>query len=80
MAHDSESAVSLMSVKAGARARVQAVDGGHQLGRRLASMGIYPGAEIKVVRGGGPVIVEVRGTRVVVGRGMASRVMVNPVT
>jgi Fe2+ transport system protein FeoA len=41
-------------------------------------MGIYPGTLLRVVRGGrgGPVIAEVRGTRIVIGRGMADRVTV----
>jgi len=59
---------------------VTAVHGGRGFGRRLASMGILPGAEVRMVRGGlgGPVIVEARGSRVLVGRGMAHRVMVEP--
>lgn len=62
-------------------AKVIAVHGGRGFNRRLASMGILPGAKLRLVRGGvgGPVIVEVRGSRVFVGRGMAHRVMVEPV-
>jgi ferrous iron transport protein A len=44
-------------------------------------MGILPEAEVRLVKGGvgGPVIVEVRGTRLILGRALAHRVMVEPV-
>jgi len=43
-------------------------------------MGIFPGVELLLVKGGfgGPVIVEVRGSRIILGRGMAHRIMVAP--
>jgi len=68
----------LMMLQPGRRARVLEVRGGRGLTRRLASMGILPGTVVSLVRGGpgGPVIVAVRGGRVVIGRGMAHRVMV----
>ncbi len=64
----------------GTRARVVALRGGAGLSRRLASMGIIPGAEILLVRGGfgGPVIVMVGEGRLVLGRGIAQRIMVQP--
>jgi len=73
--------IPLALLRPGTLGRVIAVQGGRGFNRRLASMGILPGAEIRMVRGGfgGPVIVEVRGSRVLVGRGMAHRVMVEPV-
>jgi len=45
-------------------------------------MGITPGAIVRVVRKGfaaGPIEVEVGGSRFLVGRGMASKVLVEPV-
>ena len=64
------------ALRAGERAIVAQVDGGHGIIQRLAAMGILPGTELTVVRGGGPVIVEVRGNRLVLGRGMMHRVLV----
>ena len=57
-----------------------AIQGGRGLNRRLAEMGILVGTELVLVRtGGGPVVVEARGTRLAMGHGMAQRVMVRPV-
>ena len=72
----------LTMLKPGTRARVTAVRGGRGFNQRLASMGIFPGAELTLVKGGvgGPVIVEVLGGRFVLGRGMAYRVMAEPLS
>jgi len=44
---------------------------------RLASLGIIPGAEITVVRNsGGPLLLDVMGGRVALGRGIATKVLV----
>jgi len=68
----------LMMLQPGRRARVIQVQGGRGLTRRLASMGILPGVVVSLVRGGpgGPAIVDVQGSRFIIGRGMAHRVMV----
>lgn len=70
----------LALLRPGNSATVTAVRGGRGFNRRLASMGILPGVQVRMVSGafGGPVIIEVRGSRVVVGRGMAHRVVVEP--
>ena len=75
-------AVALSSLRPGARARVTTVEGGHAMAQRLAAMGVYTGVNLLVVRGGrdGPVITDVRGTRIIIGRGMASRVIVTPLS
>ncbi|MEM1588887.1 MAG: FeoA family protein [Candidatus Bathyarchaeia archaeon] len=55
--------------------------GGFGLVRRLAEMGLTPGAEVKLLKKGsfgGPVEVEVRGVALALGRGIASRVLVKP--
>ena len=52
----------LTLIKENARARVAAVCGGHGLVQRLAAMGVYPGAEVTVIRGGyapGPLVAKV---------------------
>ncbi|MEM0313979.1 MAG: FeoA family protein [Candidatus Bathyarchaeia archaeon] len=55
---------------------------GFGLARRLTEMGLTPGTEIKLLRKGifgGPVEIEVRGVALILGRGVASRVLVKPV-
>lgn len=78
MPPETEPAMPLMMLRPGSRARVVEIRGGRGVRRRLSSMGIYPGEVLALVRGGrgGPVIVEARGSRIVIGRGMAHRVMV----
>ncbi len=44
---------------------------------RLAAMGLAPGAEVKVLRNSwGPVIVLTANTRVAIGRGQASKILI----
>ena len=70
----------LMMLQPGRRARVVQIQGGRGLTQHLASMGILPGVVLSLIMGGpgGPVIVDLRGSRVIIGRGMAHRVMVEP--
>ncbi|MBN1269008.1 MAG: ferrous iron transport protein A [Kiritimatiellae bacterium] len=72
----------MSSLRPGTRARVKTVEGGHAMAQRLAAIGVYAGVDLLVVRGGrdGPVITDVRGTRIIIGRGMASRLMVAPLS
>jgi ferrous iron transport protein A len=60
-------------------AEVVEVDGGQGANRRLAQLGILVGATVHVLRAaplGGPVLVEVQGSTVAVGRGLARKVSV----
>lgn len=60
-------------------AEVVEVGGDHGANRRLAHLGIQVGAKVHVVRAaplGGPVLVEVHGGTVAVGRGLARKVSV----
>jgi len=51
---------------------------GRGLTRRLADMGLTPGTTLRVVNSQtpGPIIVEVRGSRLVLGYGIVQKVMV----
>ena len=53
----------------------------HSLAKRLIALGLTPGAEVRVLqnRGRGPLIVEVHGARLALGRGQAARVAVEMV-
>jgi ferrous iron transport protein A len=65
----------------GARATVRSLPHPRGLARRLLALGLNPGAEVCVLqnRGSGPLIVEVHGARLALGRGQAARVAVEPV-
>jgi len=69
---------SLSQVRNGQRARLVRVNAGHGLNGRLAAMGLVRGVAITVVRNEhpGPFIVSVKGTRVMLGRGMAHKILV----
>lgn len=70
--------VPLSGVPQGARVRVVRVEAGIGLVSRLSAMGLMPGVELFVVanRGSGPALVEVKGTRLALGRGMAAKILV----
>ena len=58
---------------------IVSVLGGRVLTKRLADLGMTAGTEIKVIRRtlfSGPVQVEVSGSRLVLGKGLASKIMV----
>ena len=63
------------------RAVVTALPRQRGLARRLIAMGLTPGAEVRVLqnRGRGPLIIEVHGVRLALGRGQAIRVAVDAV-
>jgi len=71
--------VTLSKIRSGTVVRLISVEGGSNLKSRLASMGLIPGEEIKVIRNSlaGPFIVIVKGTRLMLGRGMAQKIMVS---
>jgi Fe2+ transport system protein FeoA len=71
--------IPLTRLPRGARATVAALPQPHGLARRLCSLGLTPGAELRVLqnRGSGPVIVEVHGARLALGRAQADRLTVD---
>ncbi|MGQ9732317.1 MAG: FeoA family protein [Candidatus Zipacnadales bacterium] len=70
----------LSALPLGQSAIVVAIEGGQSARRRLASMGLTVGSEVQTLigRGRGPIVVVVRQTRLALGRGIADRVMVEP--
>jgi len=69
--------MNLYEVKEGQEVKIVGITGGHGVKNRLAAIGLFPGAEVKVVKAPpGPVIVEVAGSRVAIGQGMAKKVEV----
>jgi ferrous iron transport protein A len=72
--------LSLSAVRSGEQVRIQRIRGGHHFLSRLASLGFTPGARLRVVQnyGRGPIIVNLRDTRVALGRGEAAKIEVEP--
>lgn len=68
----------LSELKADQTAVIHSLQGGHAFRSRLAALGFTPGAEVKVVQnmGHGPMIVTLRDTRIALGRGEASKVLI----
>jgi ferrous iron transport protein A len=62
----------------GSEGRVSNVYGGEGLKRRLIEMGFQHGERVKVVHSHnpGPILVEVKDTRMALGRGVAMRITV----
>lgn len=72
---------SLDHVAEAMRAEVVKVDGGREVNRRLAQLGIYLGTVLQVKQSaplGGPILIEAGGTTVAVGRGLARKILVRP--
>jgi len=66
----------------GSRARIIDVHGGRGLCRHLEQMGLHRGDILSLKGTGafrGPVLIEVHGSQIALGRGVARRVIVEPV-
>jgi len=75
-----EQAVPLGILPDGATARLVMIHGGPGLRSRLTAMGLRNGAVLRVVHNGGrgPFVVAAGESRIVLGRGMARKVLVIP--
>ena len=72
--------ISLNSIAIGKSAEVNNFEGGKIMGKKLMEMGLNKGAVIKIIRNdAGPLIIKVGETRLVLGRGMAQKVMVKEI-
>ena len=78
-----EETVPLINLKTGEKGTVAFAFGGRGLVRRLAEMGLTPGTEVKILRSApfhGPLEIEVRGSSLALGYGVASKVFVKKQT
>lgn len=67
----------LISLDEGEEGIVHSISGGWGLTSRLAAMGIAPGSKVKILRNDrGPLLVVTNGTRIAIGRGQASKIIV----
>lgn len=72
--------IPLTTLKENEEGIVRVLKGGHDVLSRFASLGIAINSRIRVVRAsGGPVVVQIGGTRVALGHGEAEKVIVFPV-
>jgi len=70
----------LEKVKEGMLAMVKEVHGGHKIRQRLGGLGIHVDDRLRVLRTGflgGPVLIEIHGTEVGIGHGMAEKIEVD---
>jgi Fe2+ transport system protein FeoA len=60
--------------------KLVALQGGQQMRKRLADLGLTLEMPLRVVQGNGhgPLIIAVKDTRLAIGRGMAHHIMVEP--
>ena len=68
----------LAMARPGAVVTLIAINAGFGLRRRLADMGLSPGVNLRIIQSQipGPVIIDLRGSRLALGRGMAQRIIV----
>ena len=68
----------LSTTQAGDCVRVVGIDAGRGLNSRLAAMGLVASTELRVVSNGhpGPFVLIVKDAKVVLGRGVAQKIMV----
>ncbi|MDY6864401.1 MAG: FeoA family protein [Halobacteriota archaeon] len=70
---------SLIDMENGDSGKIKRITGGYGQQRHMRSLGVREGKEINIVAKqpiGGPIIVDIGGNRIAIGRGMANRVMV----
>lgn len=71
--------ISLDQIGENKKAKVIAIQGGWGIRGRLSHMGIHPGDLITVLRYGalgGPILIEIHGFQISLGRGVAARILV----
>jgi len=68
----------LSSVRAGEKVKIVRIEAGRGLNSRLASMGLVPNVQITVVNNThpGPFVIIVKGSKMMLGRGMANKIVV----
>ena len=69
----------VIKLKENEEAEIISIIGGQMANKRLADLGLTPGTKIKVLRKAplfGPIEIEVRGSELALGRGLASKILV----
>ena len=70
--------IPLSMASPGETVKLNSVRAGWGLQRRLADLGLTPGVRVRVISSGrpGPVVIDVRGSRLALGHGVAHKIMV----
>ena len=73
---ETEAVLPLSEAPAGREFLVRQLTAGHRLRAHLAGMGLMAGVTLRVEqnRGRGPLLLSIRGNRLVLGRGMAAQI------
>lgn len=73
--------ISLKDIADNTTVRLLKIDAGAGLKSRLSAMGLLPGTEFKVINNGhpGPFVISLKGSRLMLGRGMAAKIFVKTV-
>ena len=71
--------IPLFMLREGEEGIVEKIYGGRGLVKRLLDLGFTPGTRIKVLHSNsyGPLVIEVRGSKLAIGRGIARKVYVS---
>ena len=71
--------IPLAMASSGRKVRLVSVNGGRSMCSHLAALGLIPGVEVEVKRNspGGPFILGIKGGQLVIGRGMAQKILVS---
>jgi ferrous iron transport protein A len=71
--------IPLSTIHSGKRVKLVCIEAGRGLNSRLAAMGLLPNVDITVINSGrpGPFVISVKGSRMMLGRGMADKIMVS---
>ena len=77
--------MTLLELPEGKIAEITKLDGGREFAARINSFGLFAGGKVRLVTAApfkGPVLVEdvENGARIMVGRGMAEKIMVKEIT
>lgn len=69
----------LLDVQHGSLVRISRLEGGANMRDKLTQHGLYPGDCVRVLRAapmGGPLLVDVNGREIALGRGVAQKIVV----
>jgi len=71
----------LCNAPVGIKLKITGLETGRASSARLTSMGIIPGETVEIIRknNGGPILIEVKGTRVALGRGISTMIKISPI-
>ena len=77
--HNAKDNTALTDLEDGQTGIIVSIAGGKEASKRLADLGLNPGTEIKVIGRimfSGPVQIEVCGSKLVLGKGLASKILI----